>query len=143
LLLHGRSGFRSSATHRTEDKPAGSDFPVGPGGYDVGAEAENGVVVIDHDSEGTDFDSKDGSEMAQAVNEPGFAVGEVATCEGIESIKECAADTPAEAVIDTFLSFLDIFAARQSHGSPSFDMSNDEPTESANKKCRKNEKVGV
>ena len=39
-------------------------------------------------------------------------------CERVESIQKCPADAPAEAVIHPFLSLLDVFAARQSHGSP-------------------------
>jgi hypothetical protein len=36
----------------------------------------------------------------------------------VESIQECPADAPAEAVIHAFLSLMDIFASWQSHGPP-------------------------
>jgi hypothetical protein len=40
--------------------------------------------------------------------------------EGIESTQESPADAPVVAMIDAFLSFADVFAARHSHGSPRF-----------------------
>jgi hypothetical protein len=60
--------------------------------------------------------------------------GKVAACKWIESIQECPADTPGEAVIYSFLSFTDIFAARQSHGFTSFHLTNGEHMKCAKRK---------
>jgi len=38
--------------------------------------------------------------------------------DGIVAAQESSADASAEAVVDTFLTFFDIFIARMSHGSP-------------------------
>jgi hypothetical protein len=74
--------------------------------------------MIRHDGIGADLDGKNSGEMPKPVDYPGFAVREVAVRERVVSIQECPADTPAEAVIHSFLTVFDIFAARQSHGSP-------------------------
>jgi hypothetical protein len=117
-----------------EGKPASGDFAVGPGGGEVGAEAEDGVVVGSEDGVGADFDGEEGGEGAQPVDDPGFTVGEVALSEGIEAAEEGAADATGEAVVDAFLVILDVSASRQSHGSPPFDMSNWRPMEMIKKK---------
>ena len=117
--VEGRGGLSfGSATGREEGEPTGGDFPIGPGGDEVGAKAQDGMVVIHHDGVGADLDGENGGEIAQAAGDPDFTVGKIAAREGVESIEESAADASAEAVIDTFLSFLDIFAAWQGHGSP-------------------------
>jgi hypothetical protein len=56
--------------------------------------------------------------MPKPADYPCFTVREVAVSECIVPIEECPADTPAEAVINPFLTIFDIFAARQAHGSP-------------------------
>ena len=58
------------------------------------------------------------SGVTQSVDQPGLAMGEVAAGFDIESAQEGPADAPAEAVIDAFLSLLNVFVAGQSHGSP-------------------------
>jgi hypothetical protein len=103
---------------RKELQPASSHLAVGPTGSDIRAGTEDSVIMIPHNGVGADLYSEDGSEMLQAVDKPCLTVGEVPACERIESTQESPADAPAEAVIYTFLSFLDIFAARQCHNSP-------------------------
>jgi hypothetical protein len=70
------------------------------------------------DGIGADLDGKDSGEMPKPIDCPCFAVREVAVSEWIVTIQECTADTPAETVINPFLTVFDIFAARQAHGSP-------------------------
>jgi len=111
---------------REECQPAGSDFEVRPGGGDIGAGTEDEVEVVSHDGVGADIDGEDGGEMAQPVEQQGFTVREVAMSDRIEATEESAADTPAEAVIDTFLTIFDVSAARETHGSPRFNRSNGE-----------------
>ena len=109
---------RAIAMSGEECQPAGCDFPIGPQGDDVGTSAQNGVVVSLHDRVGADFNSEDGREIPQPVDQPCLAVGEVPERQRVESAQKCPADAPAEAVIHPFLSFLDVCAARQTHGSP-------------------------
>jgi hypothetical protein len=55
--------------------------------------------------------------MPQSVDKPPFAVGEIPPREHVKSRQKCPADAPAKTVIYTFLSLLDVYAARQTHGS--------------------------
>jgi hypothetical protein len=80
--------------------------------------------MIEEYGVGADLDGEDGGEMVQPFEQPCFAVGEVAAGERVEPVEESAADASAEAVIDAFLTLLDVFAARQAHGFTPFDMSN-------------------
>jgi hypothetical protein len=101
-----------------ECQPAARHLPIGPEGNDIGTRAQNRVVVVRQDGIGTDFDGKDGGKMPQPLDQPCFAVGKISLGQWVEAIEERPPDAPAEAVIHPFLPFLDIFAARQSHGSP-------------------------
>jgi hypothetical protein len=107
FLLFGREG-----------NPAGSDFQIGPGCGDIGAQAENIVEMRVHDGIGTDIDGEDGGEEAQPVDNQGFTVREVSTGYGIEAAEKGAADAAGVAVIDTFFTITDIFASGQCHSSP-------------------------
>jgi hypothetical protein len=95
------------------------------------------MIVCFHDSVRADVDSENGGEIAQSIDHPNLAVRVVPACQGIQSTQERSADAPGEAMIHAFLTFLDVFAARQSHGSPLFNMSNGELMESAKKKIYK------
>jgi hypothetical protein len=64
--------------------------------------------------------------MAQPVEQQSFTVREVAMSHGIEAAEKSAADASAEAVKDAFLTIFDVSAARETHGSPRFSMSNGE-----------------
>jgi hypothetical protein len=76
--------------------------------------------------------------MAQAIDQPCLAMGEVAACKRVESIEKGAADAPGEAVIHAALPLPDVLAARQGHGSPLSDISNGGLMESAKKKNQLN-----
>jgi hypothetical protein len=56
-------------------------------------------------------------------------MGEIRACERGVSAQKYSADAPAEVVIDSFFSFFNIFASRQSHGSFPFKISNGELVE--------------
>jgi hypothetical protein len=124
----------AAATGREESQPATGDFAIGPGGEDVGAGVQNGVRVSGHDGVSTDIDGENGCEMLQPVDHPSLAVGEISAGKRIESTKKRAADAPDKAMIKAFFPFLDILAARQTHGSPLFNMSNGDSMKSAKKK---------
>lgn len=126
LLTRGFNDILFAVVVREEGQPAGSDFAIGPGGDDVGAGAQDGVIVIIHDGVGADFDGEDSGELVQPVDEPRFTVGEVALRDGVETGEKSAADTPAEAVVDPFFTIFDVSAAWESHGSPRFTITNGE-----------------
>jgi hypothetical protein len=56
-------GIFQAVMVREESKPPCSDFEIGPGGDDVWACSEYGVVVVFHDGIGTDLDGEDEGEM--------------------------------------------------------------------------------
>jgi hypothetical protein len=61
-------------------------------------------------------------------------VREIPPGESITSAEVCPADAPGEAMIYSDLSFNDVFAARESHESPRFNITNGELMKSAKKK---------
>ena len=103
---------RGSIVFWEECQPTDGDFTVGPGCGDTGEKAEDGVIVVFEDSVGADIDGEDGGKKPQPVDNPGFTVGEVALSKSVDSAEESPADATAVGVIDTFLSFADISAAR-------------------------------
>lgn len=113
---------------RAESQPSGSDFEIGPGLDEIGAGAEDGVVMIIHDGIGADVDGEDAGEEVQSVKDPSFAVGEVAAGDGIEAGEESAADAPSEAVIDTDFAIFDVGTAWKPHGLPPIRIPNDRLT---------------
>ena len=114
----GERGLIKNAFTREESEPAQSDVAIWQRGEEVWSSTEDGVIVIIHDRIGADVDGEDRGEEFQSIDEPLLAVGEVAVGRGVEAAEEGTADTSVEAVIDTFLAIVDVFAARQSHGSP-------------------------
>lgn len=62
---------------REESEPAFGNFLIGPGGEDIGASAQDGVVVVIHDGISANIDSENGGEEFQSIDQPFFAVGEV------------------------------------------------------------------
>jgi hypothetical protein len=73
-----------------------------------------------HDGKGADIDGEDGGEEPQPVDNPGFAVREVAASDGIESAQASATDATVKAMIDGDFAFTDVLAAGKRHGSPHF-----------------------
>jgi len=94
-----------------ERNPAGGDFSIGPGGGDIGAEAENVVEMGIHDGIGDDIDGEDGGEEAQPVENPDFTVREVAAGYGVEAAEKGAADAAGVAVVDPFFTITDVLAS--------------------------------
>ena len=114
--MDGRGRFFCGAVAvGAEREPAASDFVVGPGLGDIGACAQDEVVVVIEDGVVEDVDGEDGGEELETVLEPGFTVGEVATGGRVEAAEEGAADAAAEAMVDADGIVLDEFAARKSH----------------------------
>ena len=60
-----------------ESQPAPGHLPVGPLGYDIRTQAQEEMVVVDHDREGTDIDGEDGGQKAQPFDQPCFTVREI------------------------------------------------------------------
>jgi hypothetical protein len=77
------------------------------------------MVMVFHDCVCADLNGKYGGKLPQSIDQPYFAVAVVPVRDRVESTQECAADTTTEAMVHSFLSLLDVFAARQSHASPS------------------------
>jgi hypothetical protein len=94
--------------------------------------------MICQDSVSTDFDGENGRKLLQSVDQHGFAVRVITLCKSIETTEEGTADAPAETVIDSFLIFIDVLAARHCHKFAPFTIPNGELMESAKKKMQKN-----
>jgi hypothetical protein len=106
------------------DSNAGSHPRFVRGYHNVRTGADNGVVVIFHDGISADLDSKDPGKVTQSINDPQLAVGVIPAGDCIVTTEKGAADTPAEALKNTNLSFFDVMTAWESHGSPRFITSN-------------------
>ena len=74
--------------------------------------------MVCEDGVGADVDGEDGGEETEAIDNPGFTVGEVSLGKGVEAAEEGAADAPAKAVIDADFVVVDVGTARHGHRSP-------------------------
>jgi len=109
-----------------EGKPTGSYLVIGPGGGEIGAEAEDVMEMGIHDGVGADIDGEDGSEELESTDNQSFTVREIASCDGVTAAEERTSDAAGVAMINAFFTIPDIFASRKSHRSPPFYISNEQ-----------------
>jgi hypothetical protein len=113
LIIDGGNGLILGARYTgAKLKPSGGDFAVGPRGGDVGPGAEDVVVVICQDGEGTDVDGKNPSQELHSVDNPCFAMRKILVGNGVISVEERPTDTTAVTMVDSFLILLDISTSR-------------------------------
>jgi len=66
-----------ATTPGKERQPAGCHFLIEPIGDDVGANTQDDVVVIHHDSVGADFNSEDHDQLPKPFHRPCLSMREV------------------------------------------------------------------